>query len=84
MCRMVQAGYTTDLTRRIGARLAAERISRRLTQRDVGAMLGIAQSAIYRVEQGIFTRFTTAAQYAEVMGYDIDFTLVPLPLEEDE
>ena len=81
---MTQAGYTTPLTRRLGQRLAAERIARRLTQRDVGAMIGIAQSAVYRVEQGIFTRFTTAAQYAEVMGYDIDFHFVPLPLEGDE
>ena len=81
---MVQAGYTTELTRRIGARLAAERVSRGLSQKDVGAIIGIAQSAVYRVEHGIFTRFVTAAQYAEVMGYDIDFTLVPLPLDEDE
>jgi transcriptional regulator with XRE-family HTH domain len=81
---MVQAGYTTALTRRLGQRLAAERYARRLTQRDVGEMMGIAQSAVYRIEAGIFARFITAMEYAEVMGYEIDFHLVPLPLEGDE
>jgi transcriptional regulator with XRE-family HTH domain len=80
---MTQAGYSTELTRRLGRRLAAERYARRLTQRDVGEIMGIAQSAVYRVEAGIFTRFTTVAQYAEVMGYDIDFHFVPLPLESE-
>jgi transcriptional regulator with XRE-family HTH domain len=80
---MVQAGYTTALTRRLGQRLAAERYGRRLTQRDVGEMMGIAQSAVYRIEAGIFTRFITAMEYAEVMGYEIDFHLVPLPLESE-
>jgi len=75
---MTQAGYATELTQRIGQRLAAERMSRRLTQRDVGAMLGIAQSAVYRIENGIFTRIHTMAMYAELMGYDIDFRFVPL------
>jgi len=75
---MAQAGYTTALTRRIGQRLAAERYARRLTQRDVGEMMGIAQSAVYRIEAGIFTRIHTMAQYAELMGYDVDFQFVPL------
>jgi hypothetical protein len=39
---------------------------------------------VYRIEAGIFTRFITAMEYAEVMGYEIDFHLVPLPLEGDE
>jgi transcriptional regulator with XRE-family HTH domain len=78
---MTQGGYTTPLTERIGQRLAAERLSRRLTQRDVGAMMGIAQSAVYRIENGIFTRIHTMAQYAELMGYDVDFTFVPLESE---
>jgi len=79
--RMTQAGYTTPLTQRMGQRLAAERVARRWTQKDVGAMMGIAQSAVYRIEAGIFTRIHTMAMYAELMGYDVDFTFVPLESE---
>lgn len=75
---MSQAGESTELTRRLGRLLAAERTSQGISQKDMAAMVGVHASGIYRIEQGLFTRFSTVIQYAECFGYGIDVTLVPL------
>ena len=81
---MTQAGEATDLTRRLGRELAAARVSRGLSQADMAAHLGTNKSAAYRVEYGLFQRFSTVADYAAALGYDIEIHLTPAQREESE
>lgn len=73
----MQGGDSSPLTRRLGRELAAGRISRGWTQRQVAQYLGVQQSGVYRLEAGLFARFTMVAAYAELLGLNIDVTLVP-------
>jgi len=74
---VTQGGYSTELTRRLGQQLAAARHAHRLTQADMAEHLGVNKSAAYRIEYGLFTRFSTVADYAAVLGFDIEIHLVP-------
>ena len=79
------AGSTSNaMTRRLGQQLAATRASLGLTQRDMADHLGMEKSAAWRIEQGLFQRFSTVADYAAALGYDIEIHLTPATRAESE
>ena len=58
---------------KIGKKIAEKRIEAGLTQSELGKRLGISQSHVARIENGLYdARFCVSVKIAEAIGCSID------------
>lgn len=62
--------------------LAKERKARRISQTQVGRVLGIGQPAVSDIERGVDVRFSTLQKYAAAIGVTLEISIVSAD-EED-
>jgi DNA-binding XRE family transcriptional regulator len=55
----------------LGQEVRRMRISRKLTQTELGNLIGVSKNSIHNIEKGTFAPIETIVQIATVLGYDM-------------
>lgn len=63
----------------LGQELAAERLIQGYTAYSLGKVIGVSQSAVYRVENGLNHRLGPIVKVADALGFDVEIHLVRRP-----
>ena len=61
-----------DIKERVGQRLRAYRMDKKLSQEELGAILGISGPAVFYIEQGRNLSYERAVQIAALLGVTVD------------